>query len=949
MSDFVIETKKLTKIYGDQTAVSSVDIHVKPGRIYGLLGRNGAGKTTIMKMILGLTPITSGEVDVFGQNIKGHEKRIYPRIGAIIETPGFYPNLTGTENLEIFAKLRGTPRPNAVKNALEVVGLPYRDKKLFSKYSLGMKQRLGIANAILHDPELLILDEPTNGLDPIGIAEVRNFIKNLSVDRGKTILISSHILSEIALLADDIGIIDHGVLLEESSMEDLEKKNRKYIQLQVSDVPKASLILERQFHVTDYAVQDEHNLRLYDTALDMAAINKALVIQDVAVISSQICNDTLEDYFKEITGGVESTLGRFIFNEIIPQDLGFVDRSIPGNELKLEVDFLVAKKQNKQILEKVINIHGATKTAEVLDAVKAMGYKYSTRAAMTVSISDMTVPPEKPAMIKAAQDTVDRITKQYKRGLITEEERYKEVVETWKETDDELTKVLLEGLDKYNNIFMMADSGARGSDKQIKQLAGMRGLMADTTGRTIELPIKSNFRDGLDVLEYFMSAHGARKGMSDTALRTADSGYLTRRLVDVSQHMIVRESDCCEGKNREIPGMWVTAFMDGKEEIESLQERITGRFSCNTICDKDGNVIVKANHMITPKRAAEVMSRGVDENGNPIEKVKIRTVLSCRSHMGVCAKCYGANMATGQAVQVGEAVGIIAAQSIGEPGTQLTMRTFHTGGVAGTDITQGLPRVEEIFEARKPKGLAIITEFGGVANIKDTKKKREIIVTNNETGESKAYLIPYGSRIKVMDGAVLEAGDELTEGSVNPHDILKIKGVRAVQDYMLREVQRVYRLQGVEINDKHIELIVRQMLQKVRVETNGDSDMLPGTLVDTLDFEDTNELLESEGKEMAEGKQVLLGITKASLATNSFLSAASFQETTKVLTEAAIKGKVDPLIGMKENVIIGKLIPAGTGMKRYRNIKLDSDVNENDEIDFDDDSFADEEFAPVEE
>ena len=652
---------------------------------------------------------------------------------------------------------------------------------------------------------------------------------------------------------------------------------------------------------------------------------------------------------KEITGVVESTLGRFIFNEIIPQDLGFVDRSIPGNELKLEVDFLVAKKQNKQILEKVINIHGATKTAEVLDSVKAMGYKYSTRAAMTVSISDMTVPPEKPAMIKAAQDTVDRITKQYKRGLITEEERYKEVVETWKETDDELTKVLLEGLDKYNNIFMMADSGARGSDKQIKQLAGMRGLMADTTGRTIELPIKSNFRDGLDVLEYFMSAHGARKGMSDTALRTADSGYLTRRLVDVSQHMIVRESDCCEGKNREIPGMWVTAFMDGKEEIESLQERITGRFSCNTICDKDGNVIVKANHMITPKRAAEVMSRGVDENGNPIEKVKIRTVLSCRSHMGVCAKCYGANMATGQAVQVGEAVGIIAAQSIGEPGTQLTMRTFHTGGVAGTDITQGLPRVEEIFEARKPKGLAIITEFGGVANIKDTKKKREIIVTNNETGESKAYLIPYGSRIKVMDGAVLEAGDELTEGSVNPHDILKIKGVRAVQDYMLREVQRVYRLQGVEINDKHIELIVRQMLQKVRVETNGDSDMLPGTLVDTLDFEDTNELLESEGKEMAEGKQVLLGITKASLATNSFLSAASFQETTKVLTEAAIKGKVDPLIGMKENVIIGKLIPAGTGMKRYRNIKLDSDVNENDEIDFDDDSFADEEFAPVEE
>ncbi len=645
---------------------------------------------------------------------------------------------------------------------------------------------------------------------------------------------------------------------------------------------------------------------------------------------------------EEISGFVETTLGLVIFNEIIPQDLGFVDRSNPENALKFEVDFHVGKKQIKQILEKVINIHGATTTAEVLDDVKAMGYKYSTRAAMTVSISDMTVPPQKPQMIEEAQDTVDKITKQYKRGLITEEERYKEVVETWKETNDELTKALLTGLDKYNNIFMMADSGARGSDKQIKQLAGMRGLMADTTGRTIELPIKSNFREGLDVLEYFMSAHGARKGLSDTALRTADSGYLTRRLVDVSQHMIVREADCCEGTGREIPGMVVKAFMEGKEEIESLQERITGRFSCNTICDKDGNIIVKANHMITPKRAAEVMSRGVDEKGNPITEVKIRTILTCRSHMGVCAKCYGANMATGQAVQVGEAIGIIAAQSIGEPGTQLTMRTFHTGGVAGNDITQGLPRVEEIFEARKPKGLAIITEFGGVATIKDTKKKREVIVTNNETGESKNYLIPYGSRIKIMDGAVLEAGDELTEGSVNPHDILKIKGVRAVQDYMLREVQRVYRLQGVEINDKHIEVIVRQMLQKIRVEENGDSDLLPGSMVDSLDFLELNEKLEEESKEQAVGSQVLLGITKASLATNSFLSAASFQETTKVLTEAAIKGKVDPLIGMKENVIIGKLIPAGTGMKRYRNIKLDSDINEDDELSFDDfDDFGD--------
>ncbi len=643
----------------------------------------------------------------------------------------------------------------------------------------------------------------------------------------------------------------------------------------------------------------------------------------------------------EVSGFTETTVGLLIFNENIPQDLGFIDRSNAENALKFEVEFHVGKKQIKQILEKVINTHGATTTAEVLDNVKAMGYKYSTQAAMTVSISDMTVPPQKPQMIADAQDTVDKITRQYKRGLITDEERYKEVIETWKDTDDALTKALLTGLDKYNNIFMMADSGARGSDKQIKQLAGMRGLMADTTGRTIELPIKSCFREGLDVLEYFMSAHGARKGLSDTALRTADSGYLTRRLVDVSQHMIVRESDCCAGTGREIPGMVVKAFMEGREEIESLQERITGRFSCNTICDKDGNVIVKANHMITPKRAAKVMAEGVDENGNPITQVKIRTVLTCRSHMGVCAKCYGSNLATGQAVQVGEAIGIIAAQSIGEPGTQLTMRTFHTGGVAGGDITQGLPRVEEIFEARKPKGLAIITEFGGIATIKDTKKKREVIVTNNETGETKAYLIPYGSRIKVVDGQELEAGDELTEGSVNPHDILKIKGVRAVQDYMLREVQRVYRLQGVEINDKHVEVIVRQCLQKIRVEEPGDSDLLPGSMVDALDFLELNEKLEEEGKELAVGSQVLLGITKASLATNSFLSAASFQETTKVLTEAAIKGKVDPLIGMKENVIIGKLIPAGTGMKIYRNIKLDSDVNDDDTLDFDDDDFAD--------
>ncbi len=644
----------------------------------------------------------------------------------------------------------------------------------------------------------------------------------------------------------------------------------------------------------------------------------------------------------------ESTLGRFIFNEILPQDLGFVDRTVLGNELKPEVDFHVGKKGLKQILEKVINTHGATRTAEVLDDIKSMGYKYSTRAAMTVSISDMTVPPEKPELIKKAQDTVDIITRNYKRGKITEEERYKEVVETWKETDAKLTKALLDGLDKYNNIYMMADSGARGSDKQIKQLAGMRGLMADTTGHTIELPIKSNFREGLDVLEYFMSAHGARKGLSDTALRTADSGYLTRRLVDVSQELIVREMDCSEGREMEIPGMEVSRFMDGKELIESLQERITGRFACEDILDKDGNIIVKANHMITPKRAAAVMNYGVDKDGKPFEKIKIRTALTCRSHIGVCARCYGANMATGEAVQVGETVGIIAAQSIGEPGTQLTMRTFHTGGVAGGDITQGLPRVEELFEARKPKGLAIVTEIAGIATINDMKKKREIVVSNHESGDSKTYLIPFDSRIKIQDGSYVEAGDALTEGSINPHDILKIKGVRAVQDYLLQEVQRVYRLQGVEINDKHIEMIVRQMLKKIRIEDNGDSDFLPGTLVDILEYEDVNEKLVEEGKAPADGKQVLLGITKASLATNSFLSAASFQETTKVLTEAAIKGKVDPLIGLKENVIIGKLIPAGTGMKRYRDVKLNTDLEE-EEPEISEEEENDEELTEVQE
>ena len=654
----------------------------------------------------------------------------------------------------------------------------------------------------------------------------------------------------------------------------------------------------------------------------------------------------------EVTGIIDTTLGRLLFNEIIPQDLGYVDRTNPDNILKLEIDFHVGKKQLKPILDKCINTHGATKTAEVLDDVKAIGYKYSTRGAISVSISDMKVPDEKKQILADAQTQVDKITKMFRRGLMTEEERYLAVVKVWEEADKVLTKALLDGLDKYNNIFMMADSGARGSNQQIKQLAGMRGLMADTTGRTIELPIKSNFREGLDVLEYFISAHGARKGLSDTALRTADSGYLTRRLVDVSQDLIIRETDCCAGKA--IPGMEVEAFMEGKEVIESFQERITGRYLAESVYDKDGNLLVKANHMVSPKRAALIVNQGVDSNGVPFldpdtgvtrqdAKIKIRTILTCKSHLGVCAKCYGANMATGQPVQVGEAAGIIAAQSIGEPGTQLTMRTFHTGGVAGDDITQGLPRVEELFEARKPKGLAIIAEFGGKVQLRDNKKKREVVITNDETGESKAYLIPYGSRIKVLDDQVLEAGDELTEGSVNPHDILKIKGIRAVQDYMLREVQRVYRLQGVDINDKHIEIIVRQMLKKIRIEDNGDSSYLPGTLVDVLDFEDTNEQLIAEGKQPAEGSQVMLGITKASLATDSFMSAASFQETTKVLTDAAIKSKVDPLNGLKENVIIGKLIPAGTGMKRYRSVKLDTEMDEinffddDDEIDFGDD------------
>ena len=660
-------------------------------------------------------------------------------------------------------------------------------------------------------------------------------------------------------------------------------------------------------------------------------MNEAILAYENGYITLQTkitirCEKEMEDG-TVMQQNVSSTLGRFLFNEILPQDLGYVDRTVPGNELALEVDFLVAKKQLKQILEKVINTHGATKTAEVLDYIKATGYKYSTRAAMTVSISDMTVPPQKPEMLAEAQATVDKITRNFKRGLITDEERYKEVVDTWKKTDDALTKALLDGLDKYNNIFMMADSGARGSDKQIKQLAGMRGLMADTTGHTIELPIKSNFREGLQVLEYFMSAHGARKGMSDTALRTADSGYLTRRLVDVSQDLIIREIDCAEGKD-EIPGMWVSEFTDGKEQIESLQDRITGRFSCETIKDKDGNVIVKANHMITPKRAARIINEGINENGEHYTKVKIRTILTCRSGNGICAKCYGANMATGEAVQVGESVGIIAAQSIGEPGTQLTMRTFHTGGIASAeDITQGLPRVEELFESRHPKNAAILSRLDGVVHIEEVKTSRTIIVTNEETHASESYPIHYNFKIRVREGEFIKKGTRMTEGNVFPGDILNILGVQAVQDYIISEVQKVYRLQGVDINDKHIEVIVRQMLRKVKVDDPGSSYLLPGTMVDRRKIMEVNDGLQeriNNGETevaLVTVEPMLQGITKASSSSDSFLSAASFQETTKALTDAAIRGKSDYLYGLKENVIIGKLIPAGTGIDVYNNVK----------------------------
>ena len=605
---------------------------------------------------------------------------------------------------------------------------------------------------------------------------------------------------------------------------------------------------------------------------------------------------------------VESTVGRFIFNERIPQDLGFVDRDV--DKYSLEIDFLCDKANLGKIVDKCFRVHGNTVTSILLDHIKLMGFHYSTIGAITISVSDMIIPGEKEELLSKADEIVDKYEKAYRRGLISNEERYEKVIETWQDTTEKVTDALMKNLDRLNNVYIMAHSGARGSKNQIRQLAGMRGLMANASGHTVEIPIKANFREGLSVLEYFTSTHGARKGLADTALRTADSGYLTRRLVDVSQDVIIREMDC--GTNE---GLEVEAFMDGNEVIEPLYDRIVGRHALDDIIDpQTGQIIVETNSVISERLAERIIASG-------IRKVKMRSVLNCRTRHGVCAICYGRNLATGESVNEGEAVGIIAAQSIGEPGTQLTMRTFHTGGVAGSDITQGLPRVEELFEARKPKGLAIISEIKGVVSINETKKNREVNV-NGDNGEQRTYSIAYGSRIKVKNGQLIEPGDEVTEGSVNPHDILSIKGVSGVQQYLVKEVQRVYRLQGVDINDKHLEVIVRQMVAKVKIEDSGDTELLPGGLSNIYEFQEHNQKAEEIGGKPAIGKRVLLGITKASLATESFLSAASFQETTRVLTEAAIKGKEDYLIGLKENVIIGKLIPAGTGMKRYKDIAI---------------------------
>jgi DNA-directed RNA polymerase subunit beta' len=621
---------------------------------------------------------------------------------------------------------------------------------------------------------------------------------------------------------------------------------------------------------------------------------------------------------EKISGIIDTTPGKIIFNESIPQDLGFVDRSKPENEFLLEVDFLVNKKNLGNIIDRCYMKYGPTQTSVMLDNIKVKGYHYSSIGAITVATSDMIVPEEKKLLLKEADETVDKIEKMYKRGFISEEERYERVIEKWTKTTEEIADALMNSLDKFNPIFMMADSGARGSKSQIKQLAGMRGLMANPSGKIIELPIRASFREGLDVLEYFISTHGARKGNADTALKTADSGYLTRRLVDVSQDVIVRQEDCGAEDGYE-----VSEIKEGNEVIEALRERLTGRYPAEDIINPEsGEVMVVKNTYIDMDAAEKIELAGV-------KKVSIRSVFTCKAKFGVCAKCYGMNMATAQKINIGEAVGIVAAQSIGEPGTQLTMRTFHTGGVAGADITQGLPRVEELFEARKPKGLAIVTELSGTVKMEETKKKRTVIITS-DTGEDASYDIPFGSRLKVSNGDIVSAGDEITEGSVNPHDIMRIKGIEGVRNYLLSEVQKVYRLQGVDINDKHLEVVVRQMTRKVKVLESGDTDLLPGTMIDIFDFEEENEKARANGGEEAKGEKSLLGITKAALATDSFLSAASFQETTRVLTDAAIKGKVDPLVGLKENVIIGKLIPAGTGMMRYRSVKLNSETDVND-------------------
>ncbi|MBN2851475.1 MAG: DNA-directed RNA polymerase subunit beta' [Clostridia bacterium] len=608
---------------------------------------------------------------------------------------------------------------------------------------------------------------------------------------------------------------------------------------------------------------------------------------------------------------IDTTAGKIIFNEAIPQDLGFVDRSKKENLFKLEIEETVGSKQLGKIINQIIKVHGMTLTADVLDKIKEMGFKYSTKGAITISVSDMEIPQIKYEYIKETEQQVENVTKQYRRGLITDEERYNSVIRLWTETGDKVTRALIDGLDELNPLYIMSHSGARGNENQIKQLAGMRGLMFDTSGKIIEIPIKSNFREGLNVLEFFISSNGARKGLADTALRTADSGYLTRRLVDVSQDVITKQDDC--GTQDDIE---VKAIYDGGEIIETLKERIVGRYTVNEIVNPaTGEIIVGKDTFIDNTLADKVIDAD-------IKKVRIRSVLTCKTKSGVCSKCYGMNLATTAPIYAGEAVGIIAAQSIGEPGTQLTMRTFHTGGIAGDDITQGLPRVEELFEARKPKGLAIITEISGVVSIVETKKKKEVIITNEESKEAKAYTIPYGSRVCVAEGDVLAEGDEITEGSINPNDILKIKGIEGVQNYITAEVQKVYRMQGIDINDKHIEIIVRQMMNKVKVEDSGDTDLLPGGYTNYLEFLEKNAEAESLGKLPATGERALLGITKASLATESFLSAASFQETTRVLTDAAIKGKTDPLIGLKENVIIGKLIPAGTGMEEYRKTEI---------------------------